>query len=162
MGTGKSLERKKKGDILLCIRHERIHTICKVGFDTVYDNVWLSLGGGGIATYSSTYKDIPKDKRDDYFSGNYWFKVAVGGAYKYWLAEKLYVEGRAGLGYWVSRLNKNTDSDGDVYLTLQPRLGWKFAKHWGVFAGGQFDFYKLKFKTGYNKGYGVIGVAYHF
>jgi hypothetical protein len=123
----------------------------------VYDYVWASLELGGMATYGDLYKS-----NKDFYKDNFMLKFSVGGDYKFFLGEQFYLEGRAGVGYWWSKAGKGVDGDGNVYLTLQPRIGWKFAEHWGVFAGGQFDFYKFKFSKGYNQGYGTIGVAYHF
>lgn len=123
----------------------------------VYDYVWASVEVGGMTTWSDIYKS-----NEDLYKENFMMKLSIGGDYKFWLDEKFYLEGRAGFGYWYSKAGKGIDGDGNIYLTLQPRIGWKFAEHWGVFAGGQFDFYKFKFSKGYPQGYGIIGAAYHF
>lgn len=122
--------------------------------------------------------------------GDSW-KVNLGGAYRCYIADNVFVEGAAGLYYGHSSYSyseSNTtsrnkvapldirhngsysstttetkkDSSGGVGAYLTPRLGIIVSNGWGIYAAYEWDFYEFKFDNFDKRGYWKLGIVVPF
>lgn len=182
--TQKSFYYKSPNDLYYKGKDNNLHQYNPTitDFSTERDNcveLRVYVGGhdhvGGMLTYSWKYlfaeaggSGLAKDTdiKDEYTA-----RFAAGGQYTYNITDRLYAQGRLGLGYMalgakVKGLMDDYATEGDIYMTVQPRVGFRLSNRdkcrSSFFLGGDFNFMKFKFKEEYNFLYFNAGMQFEF
>ena len=130
-------------------------------------------GGGGAAGFDYVLHhfvmgiDYAWAKKNDYFKGFFGIHAYVGGNYRYFLVNRVYLEGRAMIGFGhetmdiVSGYSKygnkqwKEEKSNYGYLAFSPRVGFLISEKVGVNVGYECDLWKFK-NAGHRFAFGIV------
>ncbi len=150
---------------------------------------YVALKEGFGLNYNAVVKHVLVDfsfgfgKTESPIIGNFSYNIGLGGNYRHWIGNVFYVEGRAGVAYYHSKIEMTektylrTDTtpsgmridkydystkvlkNGDFGLFVSPRIGVKLFNGLAISAGYRWNFLDFKFKEGYISDYFSVGVT---